>query len=234
MAKSKPHVVANKDAEATSPQAEALHEKALDTEKSHEEALDEEEAEFRAMRRDLPGVKGSAAAGIVTIAVAKTPRKNKFFRTHPDPNYRPVVPLVDIEIGLEKQYFAVAPHMIEPLASIGISVYDATLYFTVDQDGAFCIVPVRCGDANGDQNEYNRTKETGLIEAIDDWKRLYSDQENKCYRVYPAPDGRFGEPQFPDLKPAKVFKLGFREKGRLIDSEQHKLFLKWAARDVDK
>jgi hypothetical protein len=241
MAKSKPRVVTNEntppsglDAEATSPQAETPHEKALDKE-SHEEALDAEELEFRKMRRDLPGVKGSAAAGIVSIAVAKTPRKNKFFRTHPDPNYRPVVPLVETEIGMEKQYFAVAPDMIEPLASIGISVYDATLYFTVDQDGALCIVPVRCADANGDQNEYNRTKEIGLIEAIDGWVRLYTDLENKCYKVYPAPPERqFGEAQFPDLKCAKVFKLGFRDKGRLLDSTQHKLFLKWAARDVDK
>jgi hypothetical protein len=64
MPKSKPNVVASEDvrpgldAEATSPQAETLHEEALDTEESHEEALDAEEKEFRKMRRDLPGVKG--------------------------------------------------------------------------------------------------------------------------------------------------------------------------------
>ena len=52
--------------------------------------------------------------------------------------------------------------------------------------------------------------------------------------MYPAPAGRFGEPQFPDLKHAKIFKLAFRDKGRLIDSTEHSLFLKWAARDIDK
>ena len=67
--------------------------------------LDEEEKEFRALRRDLPGVKGSSAAGIVTISVGKAPTKNEFFRTHPD--FRPIVPLVNIEVGMEKQYFAV-------------------------------------------------------------------------------------------------------------------------------
>jgi hypothetical protein len=35
------------------------------------------------------------------------------------------------------------------------------------------------------------------------------------------------------LKPAKIFKLAFRDKGRLIDSPEHILFRKWAARDVD-
>ena len=56
-----------------------------------EAELDEEEQEFRALRRDLPGVKGASAAGIVTISVGKTPGKNEFFRTHPE--FRPVSPL---------------------------------------------------------------------------------------------------------------------------------------------
>lgn len=38
-----------------------------------EEELDEEEQEFRALRRDLPGVKGASSAGIVAISVGKTP-----------------------------------------------------------------------------------------------------------------------------------------------------------------
>jgi hypothetical protein len=38
---------------------------------------------------------------------------------------------------------------------------------------------------------------------------------------------------WPDLKPAKIFKLAFRDKGRLIDSVEHPLFKKWAARDSE-
>ena len=58
--------------------------------------LDEEEQEFRALRRDLPGVKGASAAGTVTISVGKAPSKNEFFRAHPD--FRPIMPLVDTEV----------------------------------------------------------------------------------------------------------------------------------------
>jgi hypothetical protein len=32
-----------------------------------EEGLDEEELEFRSIRKDLPGVKGASAVGVVTI-----------------------------------------------------------------------------------------------------------------------------------------------------------------------
>jgi len=194
--------------------------------------LDEEEKEFRALRRDLPGVKGSSAAGIVTISVGKAPAKNEFFRTHPD--FRPIVPIVNIEVGMEKQYFAVSSDMIEPLKQIGISVSDHTLYLTVTSRGAVRLVPVRTADDDGNQDEYSRTKEMGLIQGMQEWVRLYTDLENKAYKVFPAPAGRFGEPQFPDLKPAKLVKLAFRDKGRLMDSTEHPLFLKWAARDVDK
>jgi hypothetical protein len=193
------------------------------------EQLDDEEREFRALRRDLPGVKGASAAGIVSISVGKTPLKNEFFRTHSD--FRPVMPVVDIEIGMEKQFFVVTPDMVEPLSGIGITVTDHVLYLTVTSRGAIRIVPVRQANADGEQNEYARTKEIGLVQAMEQWVRLYTDQENKCYKVFVAPANRYGDPQWPDLKPAKVFRLAFRDKGRLIDSPEHPLFKKWAARD---
>jgi hypothetical protein len=194
--------------------------------------LDEEEKEFRALRRDLPGVKGSSAAGIVTLSVGPAPAKNEFFHTHPD--FRPVVPLINIEVGMEKQYFAVTSDMIEPLKQIGITVSNHTLYLTVTSGGAVRLVPVRTADEDGNQDEYTRTKEIGLIRGMQEWVRLYTDRANKAYKVYPPPAGRFGEPQFPDLAHAKIFRLAFRDKGRLLDSTEHPLFLKWAARDIDK
>jgi hypothetical protein len=196
-----------------------------------EEQLDAEEQEFRALRRDLPGVKGTSATGIVALSVGKRPAKNEFFRTHRE--FRPTVPMVDIEVGMEKQFFAVNPDMIEPLNAIGITATDHVLYLTVTSRGGARIVPVRQAEGDGDQNEYARTKEIGLIQGFDEWVRLFLDAENRCYKVFSAPAGRFGEPQWPDLKQAKIFRLAFRDKGRLLDSTEHPLFKKWAARDAD-
>ena len=193
------------------------------------EELDADEKEFRNMRQDLPGVQGASAVGIVAISVGKIPGKNAFFRTHPD--FRPVIPIVDLEVGMEKQFFAVAPSMVEALAGIGISVANHVLYLTVTSQGSVRIVPVRCANSDGEQNEYARTKELGLRAGTKEWVRLYTDQENKCYRVFPAPADRFADPVWPELSQAKIFKLAFRDKGRLVDSTEHPLFLKWAARD---
>src|SRR5208337_4226532 len=93
------------------------------------EELDEEEKEFRALRRDQDGVKGAGAVGIVTISVGKAPTKNEFFRTHPE--FRPIVPIVNVEQGMDKHYFAVAPDMVAALSGIGITVTDHALYLTV-------------------------------------------------------------------------------------------------------
>ena len=195
------------------------------------EELDKEEQEFRALRRDLPGVKGASSAGIVAISVGKTPTKNEFFRAHKD--FRPIVPIVDLEVGMERHYFAVTTDMVANLGGIGITVTDHALYLTITSRGAIRIVPVRQANMDGEQNEYNRTKEIGLIQSVDEWVRLFTDQENRCYKVFSAPKDRFGEPLWPDLKPAKIFKLAFRDKGRLVDSPEHPLFKKWAARDSD-
>jgi hypothetical protein len=180
----------------------------------------------------MPGVKGASAIGIVTINVAKVPGKNEFFRTHKD--FRPTVSLVDHEVGLERQFFAVTSEMEVALAGIGISVAPHTLYLTVTPRGSVRIVPIRHPDADGNANEYARTKELGLVEGIDRWVRLYTDMENRVYKVFPAPAGRFPDPIWPELKPAKIFRLAFRDKGRLVDSPEHPLFKQWAARDHDK
>ena len=84
-----------------------------------EEELDADEQEFRAMRRDLHGVKGASAAGIVAISVGKMPTKNEFFRTHRD--FGRSCRSLTIEVGMERQFFAVTPDMVESLDGIGIT-----------------------------------------------------------------------------------------------------------------
>jgi len=163
-----------------------------DTPKTVVEGLDEDEIEFQKLRRDLPGVKGASAAGIVSITVSKKPEANEFFRTHPD--FMPIIPIVNIEVGMERQFFAVTDNMVVALAGIGITVSDHRLYMVVTPRGAVRIIPVNVES----DNEYIRSKEIGLIEGIHQWVRLYNDRENRNYKVFPAPAGRFSDPIWPD------------------------------------
>jgi hypothetical protein len=197
-----------------------------------EEELDEEEKEYRALRRDLPGVKGAGDAGLLSVSVGRQPTpKNEFYRTSKE--YRPIVSLVKVEVGLDQHYIAVLPAMVEPLASIGITVADHVLYLIVTPRGGLRIIPIICPDKEGEQNEWARTKEIALLDGEDEWVRMYSDRENNAYRSFPAPAGRYGEPKWPGIKPAKITRMAFRDKGRLIDSSEHVLVQKWAGRDRD-
>ena len=216
---------------AAEPASDTVETQTASVPQAEIEQLDDEEKEFRALRRDLPGVKGTSAAGIVAISVGKAPAKNEFFRTHKE--FRAIVSIVDLEVGMERQFFAVTADMVEALRGVGITVTDHVLYLTITTGGAYRIVPVRQANADGEQNEYHRTKEIGLVQAVDEWVRLFTDQENRCYKVFPAPAGRFADPTWPDLKPARIFKLAFRDKGRLLDSIEHPLFKKWVARDAE-
>ena len=114
---------------------------------------------------------------------------------------------------MEKQFFAVTTDMVEALSGIGITVTDHALYLTVTSRGAVRIVPVRQANADGEQNEYDRTKEIGLIQGIDEWVRLFTDLENRCYKVFPAPAGRFGDPQWPELKAGEDLQAGVPRQG---------------------
>jgi hypothetical protein len=114
---------------------------------------------------------------------------------------------------------------------MGIMVADHTLYLTVTPEGGLRIIPVRCPDVEGEQNEWDRTKEMALIEAMGGWYRMYADKANQAYKNFPAPAGRYGDPKWPDIKPAKIIRMAFKDKGRLIDSIDHILVQKWAGRD---
>ena len=59
----------------TAAEAEDLATPIPDDQRTITEQLDAEEAEFRAIRRDLEGVKGTSAAGIVTIGVRNCRRR---------------------------------------------------------------------------------------------------------------------------------------------------------------
>ena len=174
--------------------------------RQHREDLDEEEKEFRALRRDLPGVKGASAAGIVAISVGKAPGKNEFFRSHPE--FRAIVPMVNVEMGMEKHYFAVAPtwwSRWRPSAS-----RSPIMRSTSPSPRA-----VRCGS-------FQYVKPTPTVSRTN----TIAPKKSPCCRratsgcgctptwrtgatkFFTAPADRFAEPQWPDLEARQDLPLG--------------------------
>jgi hypothetical protein len=223
----KPRLVHSADVKPAETEAERAAREAAEE--------DADEREFQAQRRDLPNASGASVAGIVGITTSKLPAgKNEFFRTNP--TFSPIVDLVVNEVGMERQYYTATENMKVALAGIGITMAAHTLYFTISETGAFRAVPIRTPDEEGNQNEYDRTKEVGLLRGMEEWVRVYTDLKNKQYRVYPADKdpqtgkSKYADPVFPALKHSKIFRLLFADRGHKIDSPQHPMYLKWAGR----
>src|SRR5262249_51259939 len=121
-------------------------------------------------------------------------------------DFIPTIPSVNIGVGRGGHFFAVPEKMVVALGGIGITVSDHRLYMIVTPRGAVRIIPINVES----DNEYIRSKEIGLIEGTRQWVRLYSDRENRNYKVFPAPVGRFSDPIWPELKHAKIFRVAFR------------------------
>ena len=82
--------------------------------------------------------------------------------------------MVITEVGMDKHFIAVMPHMIEPLASMGITVADHTLYLTVTPEGALRIIPVRGPNAEGEQNEWDKASRRRAFLSILHLPNLFS------------------------------------------------------------
>jgi hypothetical protein len=192
------------------------------------EQLDDDEAMLRELRIDLPGIAG-APSGIIAITCTDRLPKKEFMRCSPSVI---AVNMVDHAAGMETEFHVVTPKMMAPLQAIDISPQPYKLYQVLTADGAFKIIAIKQADADGQQNEWTRTKEACLIQAQTGWFRPVSDRSNGRYRNFPAPPGRFPEPPgFPDFTWSQIVRLAFTDRGRLINSPEHPLFRKWAGRD---
>jgi hypothetical protein len=188
-----------------------------------EDELDEDEREMRALRLDSPESSGKASgAGIILVDAGKMPRR-EFFRTHP--TFKLEVAMYDHEVGMETAHCVVTPNMVEEFAAIHVDCVPHYLYLTITSEGGIRWVPV----SRDFENDCNRTKNMALLQGMERWIRVSSDKANHKYRVYPAPAGMFpDDPAWPDLPQSKIFRMGFRDRGNLIDSVEHPYFKKMA------
>ena len=194
MAKIKAHVEAYTppDEDRTDPVEAAVDANPGVSQVEHQEQLDEEEREFRALRRDFPGVKGAGAAGIVAVSSPRSPARMS--SSAPTPNSGRSMPWSISKLawngilrchrsdggGLEcDRYHGDRSH----------SLLHVTRAGSRNRSGSSS----RYND--GEQNEYARTKEIGLMQASDEWVRLFTDRENRCYQVFPAPARRLRRPR---------------------------------------
>lgn len=147
------------------------------------------------------------------IAVRK-PRRQEFFRAHPDAAFRwRVLLLIDDQ---DREHYVVAPELFDELHR------EAKLHQLrrcVGRDGTEFLLPIPLPDPDGNWNAWHRSREQVAREAESCWVRMCT---NKDVGVYETLRGRSDPaPTWQQGSPVEVFERAFR--GRAIVDLGHPL-----------
>jgi hypothetical protein len=144
---------------------------------------------------------------LLNIPVRK-PDKSWWFRTHPDPAYRPRVGLLELKEELETYW--VVPEL-WPLFATEPTFAFYLLVTAINRKGVVFLWPIKLPGPDGKVLEWHRT----AMEAVDAgrsyWTRMYADMSLRAYRVEVAEALQI-EPTWPTLRMRDLLEAAFRDK----------------------
>jgi hypothetical protein len=176
---------------------------------------------------DFESVKLSStfAAGIMveklvtTIPVRKPKSGLEFFRVRDDPEWTFSMYLLDLKEGEEEKYI-VTPQLISEVMDTG-KLKPVMIYTMMTHTHkVFFLSDIPLPDADGKDNEYNRSRREAYGIAKEKWVKIQANMSLGAYEIFLA-KGELPEPVWPDepktMKDA--FQIAFKNK--IIDSIDH-------------
>jgi hypothetical protein len=151
---------------------------------------------------EIAGVKKA----LITVPVRK-PSRQSFIRTHPDSNYW--LETAVIELKEDRDTYLVDPSLWNeiPLGEVAAKV----LVTTVDRQGVLSLWPIRMPDPTGLHDEWSRSALECAQMARDAWIRVAANTGLGAYEAFHA-SGDFADPEWPDIKFAKILEIAFRDR----------------------
>jgi hypothetical protein len=176
------------------------------------------------LRIDPSVLEGVAAKVPLSIQVRKPP-KQEFIRVRPEPEFRITVGAIDLKE--EGEFYIVTGEMSARLLDTEAAVF--TLYTYVSRGGALRLWPIRQAGADGRQNEWHRTAEKAAERAMRSWVRVVPNKSVGGYEIMEAVV-RIPDPVWPELTMPEIIRVGFRERGMIIDHADHPVVRKLEGR----
>jgi hypothetical protein len=159
----------------------------------------------------------SAAAGvkkIVTVVPVGKPHKESFFRTHPDPEYRLDVGI--IELKLDREFYLVDPELEEAL--VGESTFSKRLLLTAQtRQGVLFLWPLRYVKP-GERDSWGESANKAAVLSATSWIRMQANMHVQAYDVSQVAASDI-DPEWAIPKLEELLKIAF---GKFyIDSMSH-------------
>jgi hypothetical protein len=150
---------------------------------------------------------------LLTTVPVRKPQPQDWVRTHPSPEFRQNVAVIDLRD--EREVYVVSAPLVPELIAECVSV---TLHLTINRQGTTSLWPIRLPDATGKDLAWWQSARDAADRATRDWIRIRADMSLGAYQIWQAA-AELGEPEWPELGFWQIVQIAF--KNNLIDTLDH-------------
>jgi hypothetical protein len=152
---------------------------------------------------------------LMTVPV-RSPKRNEFFRVHPDPNYTVDAVLLERDNGIDKESFIVTPELQNLVQS---ELRQSRLFTAITKRGTVFLWPVKLPRDGHDNTQRIADANLGIAEEAKSlWVKREWDRELGAHKMSRA-KGELGDPQWPDKSFRDLIAIAYRN--NLIDRADH-------------
>lgn len=165
----------------------------------------------------------------LTIVPVQKPSDQQFIRVHPDPDYRHIAALIELQEEQRAKYL-IHPACVAQVKAFGIKFHFEQLYLYVTKQGDVCWWPMKLPTTSR-ENRWLDSARDAAEKAIGKWISVRSNMALGAYIVSVAIDNdEFHDPEWPNKTKNQLLALAFRE--RLILDVEHPVIRKLRGANV--
>lgn len=168
-----------------------------------------------ALRLGADYSEGLGVRKVITTVPNRKPNKSEWFQVRPGDEWQLQTAVLELEKGVERSTYLVAPHLWPDLSG---EITPALLLTCLNRSNDLFIWRIKLPGADGRSNTWTDSALQIAKAAETTWCRMVSDTTNGIYTHF-VPTAELPNPKWPELPFSEIIKLAFR--GRMIDSLDH-------------
>ena len=168
-----------------------------------------------ALRLGADYAEGLGVRKVITLVPNRKPNKSEWFRVRPGDAWRLQTAVLELEKGVERSTYLVAPSL---RADLSGEITPALLLTCVNKSNDLFLWRIKLPGADGRSNTWTDSALQIAKAAETTWSRMVADMANGIYSHHVS-TAEHPDPNWPELSFKEIVKLAFR--GRMIDSLDH-------------
>lgn len=168
-----------------------------------------------ALRLGADYAEGLGVRKVITLVPNRKPNKSEWFQVRPGDAWRLQTAVLELERGIERSTYLVAPSL---WAELSGEISPALLLTCINRANDLFLWRIKLPGPDGRSNTWTESALEIAQAAAGTWCRMKSDTTNGIYSHWVSTEP-LSDPKWPDLTFNEIIKLAFR--GRMIDSLDH-------------